>query len=66
MPTKDGYKTLDAIVDELGVTEYKVRDAIRRLNIEPTTFNLDRREKYYSTEDVARIKEWLGIVDARN
>ena len=65
MPTKDGFKTLDIIVDELGVTEYKVRDAIKRLNIEPTTFNLDRREKYYGPDDVARIRDWLGIPQPR-
>ena len=59
MPVKDGYKTIDVIIQELGVTEYKVRDAIKKLGIEPTTFNLDRREKYYSAEDIGRIKEWL-------
>lgn len=59
MPVRDGYRTIDVIMQELGATEYKVRDAIKNLRIEPTTFNVDRRIKYYSTEDVQRIKEWL-------
>jgi hypothetical protein len=59
MPVRDGYKTIDLIMQELGYTEYKVRDAIKALNIEPTTFNADRRIKFYSAEDVARIKQWL-------
>lgn len=59
MPVKDGYKTIDVIMQELGATEYKVRDAIKNLHIEPTTFNIDRRIKYYSAEDIQRIKEWL-------
>lgn len=59
MPVKDGYKTLDLIVQELDATEYKVREAVRNLGIEPTTFNRDRRIKYYSAEEVERIKQWL-------
>ena len=42
MPVKDGYRTIDVIMQELGATEYKVRDAIKNLRIEPTTFNVDR------------------------
>lgn len=59
MPVKDGFKTIDVIMQDLGATEYKVRDAIKSLNIEPKTFNVDRRVKYYSAEDIQRIKEWL-------
>jgi hypothetical protein len=59
MPVKDGYKTIEVIMQELGATEYKVRDAIKNLGIEPTTFNADRRVKYYSVEDIKRIQEWL-------
>lgn len=59
MPVRDGYKTLDVIKAELDYTEFKIRDAIKKLNIEPVTFNADRRVKFYSEQDVKRIKEWL-------
>ena len=59
MPVRDGYKTIDVIIQELGFTEFKIRDAIKTLNIQPVTFNADRRVKYYSEADVKRIKEWL-------
>jgi hypothetical protein len=59
MPVRDGYKTIDLIIQELGYTEYKIRDAIKKLSIEPKTFNFDRREKYYSDQDVKQIKDWL-------
>lgn len=59
MPEINGYKTLDLVIQELGVGERKVREAIDALKIEPTTFKIDRRVKYYSQEDVRRIREWL-------
>lgn len=59
MPEINGYKTLDLVIRELGVGERKVREAIDALRIEPTTFKIDRRVKYYSPEDVRRIREWL-------
>jgi hypothetical protein len=59
MPERNGYKTLDLIVTELGYSEFKIRDAVRTLNIQPVTFNADRRVKYYSPQDVQRIKDWL-------
>jgi hypothetical protein len=59
MPEINGYKTLDLVIQELGVGERKVREAIEALNIEPTTFKIDRRVKYYSPEDVAQIRQWL-------
>jgi hypothetical protein len=59
MPEIDGYKTLDLVMKELGIGEPKVREAIRELGIEPTTFKGDRRLKYYSREDVVRIREWM-------
>jgi hypothetical protein len=59
MPTRDGYKTIDIIMQELGYTEFKIRDAIKNLGIQPVTFNADRRVKYYSDADIKRIKEWL-------
>jgi hypothetical protein len=59
MPEIDGYKTLDLVIHELGVGERKVREAIDALKIEPSTFKIDRRVKYYSPEDVRRMREWL-------
>jgi hypothetical protein len=59
MPVMDGFKTLDLVMKELGLGEPKVREAIRELGIQPTTFNADRRVKYYSPQDVERIKEWM-------
>jgi hypothetical protein len=59
MPTRDGYKTIDVIMQQLGYTEFKIRDAIKNLGIQPVTFNADRRVKYYSDSDIQRIKEWL-------
>jgi hypothetical protein len=62
MPIIDGYKTIDLILEDvkhLGVGEFKIREAIRSLNIESTRFNADRRARYYSPQDVQRIIEWL-------
>ncbi len=59
MPEREGYKTLDLIAQELGVNERKVRQAIDDLRIEPTTFKFDLRYKYYSPEDIKRIKAWF-------
>jgi hypothetical protein len=55
----DGYKTLELVMKELGIGEPKARQAIAALNITPTTFNFDKRSKYYSRDDVARMREWL-------
>jgi hypothetical protein len=59
MPEVNGYKTLDLVVQEVGAGERKVREAIEALKIEPTTFRIDRRVKYYSPDDIRRIREWL-------
>jgi hypothetical protein len=59
MPETNGYKTLDLVMKELGIGEPKVRQAIAALGITPTTFNIDKRSKYYSREDVERIRDWL-------
>jgi hypothetical protein len=59
MPELNGYKTLDLVMKELGIGEPKVRAAIEALKIEPTTFMKDRRMKYYSPDDVERIRQWL-------
>lgn len=58
----NGFKTIDVIVDEfqdLNVGEAKIRQAIKDLGIEPTIFNVDRRARYYSPEDIKRIHDWL-------
>jgi hypothetical protein len=59
MPIRQGYRTIDEIITELGYTEFKIRDAIKSLGIQPVTFNADRRVKFYTEADVKRIKEWL-------
>lgn len=59
MPEMDGYKTLDLVMKELGIGEPKVRQAIAALSITPTVFNVDKRSKYYSKEDIERMRDWL-------
>jgi hypothetical protein len=59
VPEIDGYKTLDLVMKELNIGEPKVREALKQLGIQPTTFNADRRVKYYSAEDVERIRVWM-------
>jgi hypothetical protein len=59
MPEINGYKTIDVIASEMRVGERKIREAIDALHIEPTTFKLDRRVKYYSPDDFTRIRDWL-------
>lgn len=59
MGEMNGYKTLDVVMAELGIGETKVRQAIIALGITPTTFNIDKRTKYYSPEDIQKIKDWL-------
>jgi hypothetical protein len=56
MPERNGYKTLDLVAKELGVSEDKVRALISVLNIQSYTFPDDRRPRYYSPEDVERLK----------
>ena len=59
MAEKDGYKTIDLVIKELGVSEQRVRIAIAALNIQTFTFPVDRRTRYYSPEDIQKIKDWL-------
>lgn len=59
MPEREGYKTLDLVATELHVGERKVRQAIEALRIEPTVFRVDQRYRYYSPDDIKRIKEWI-------
>jgi hypothetical protein len=55
----NGDKTLDLVMKELGIGKPKVHQSIAALGITPTTFNIDKRSKYYSQEDVERTREWL-------
>jgi DNA-binding transcriptional MerR regulator len=56
MPERNGYKTIDVIMEEIGATEEQVRALIALLNIKPEFFPDDRRRRYYSPQDVDRIK----------
>jgi hypothetical protein len=60
MPERNGYKTIDVIMKELDATEEQVRALIALLNIKPEFFPDDRRRRYYSKEDVQRMKEAVG------
>lgn len=62
MAELNGYKTIDSILEELNdlhVGEPKIREAIKELKIEPTVFMVDRRARYYSPDDIKRIRSWL-------
>jgi len=56
MPERNGYKTIDVIMEEIGATEEQVRALIALLNMKPEFFPDDRRRRYYSPQDVDRIK----------
>lgn len=60
MPERNGYKTLDLIAKELGVSEDKVRALIAVLNIQSRTFPDDRRPRYYSPEDIERLRALIA------
>jgi len=60
MPQRDGYKTLDLVAKELGVSEDKVRTLIAVLNIQSRTFPDDRRPRYYSPDDVERLRQLIA------
>jgi hypothetical protein len=60
MPIKDGYKTIDVIMEELGATEEQVRALIALLKITPTFFPDDRRRRFYSLDDVNRMKKAIS------
>ncbi len=57
MPQRDGYKTIDVIAKDLGISEDKVRATINVLGLQPTFFPDDRRPRFYSPQDIERIKE---------
>ncbi len=60
MPERNGYKTLDLIAKELRVSEDKVRALITVLNIQSRTFPDDRRPRYYSPEDIERLRSLIA------
>ncbi len=60
MPEKEGYKTIDVIMQELGATEEQVRALIVLLKVEPKFFPDDRRRRYYSSQDIERIKKLIA------
>lgn len=59
MAERNGYKTLNIISKELGVGDDKIRIAITALGVQPFFFPDDRRHRFYSPEDVERIRKWL-------
>lgn len=59
MPERSGFKTIDLIAKDLGITEDQVRVLIALLDIQSRTFPDDRRPRYYSPEDIARIARML-------
>jgi DNA-binding transcriptional MerR regulator len=59
VPEKNGYKTLDLIAKELGISEDETRTLIKVLNIQSTTFPDDRRPRYYSPADIQRLRDLL-------
>jgi hypothetical protein len=59
MAIPTGYKTPEQIAVELEKTYNRIMTAIRELNIVPTIFPEDRRRRFYSPQDVERIREWL-------
>jgi len=61
MPERDGYKTIDLITQELGATEEEARALISLLGIQPTIFREDKRRRFYSPSDVARMKQAIEV-----
>jgi hypothetical protein len=59
MAVPDGYKTPEEIAVELKQTYNRIMTAIRELYMVPTIFPDDRRRRYYSPDDIRKIKEWI-------
>ncbi len=59
MAIPDGYKSVEQIAVELNQTLNRIQTAIRELGIVQKVFPDDRRRRYYSPEDIDRIKDWL-------
>jgi len=61
MAARDGYRTIEEIAQELNVAVNKLRTIIARLGIQPIRFPDDLRRLYYSSEDIQRIRQALGL-----
>jgi len=59
MAIPEGYKTVEQIAVAEDEPLNRVHTAIRRLGVLQVVFPDDRRRRYYSPEDVKRIREWL-------
>jgi hypothetical protein len=59
MAIPDGFKTPEEIAVEFRVPMSRVQAAIRELNIVPSIFPDDRRRRYYSPDDIRKIKDWI-------
>lgn len=59
MAIPNGFKTPEEIAVEFNVPVSRVQTAIKELNVVPSIFPDDRRRRYYSPEDIRRIKEWI-------
>jgi hypothetical protein len=60
MPEREGYKTLDLVAKELDVGDDRIRALIAVLNIQSRTFSDDRRRRYYSPEDIERLRSLIA------
>jgi hypothetical protein len=59
MAIPTGFKTPEEIAVEFRVPVSRVQTAIKELNIVPSIFPDDRRRRYYSPDDIRKIKEWI-------
>ena len=59
MSVPAGYKTVEEIAVELKVPLGRVQAAINATGVVQKGFPPDRRRRYYSPEDFAKIKEWI-------
>ncbi len=59
MSIPNGYKTPEEIAVDFKVPVSRIQTAIRELNITPAIFPDDRRRRYYSPDDIRKIKEWI-------
>jgi hypothetical protein len=60
VPVRDGYKTIDLVAQELDASEDEVRALISLLGIQPTIFREDKRRRFYSPQDIQRMKDAVG------
>jgi hypothetical protein len=60
MPEREGYKTIDLIAQELNATQDEIRALISLLGIQPTIFREDKRRRFYSPQDVQRMREAIN------